>query len=53
MTKHFFIISAIFSMACFVDSVVNGYNLYTILGWGTASISGLAVVLSEQQKKLR
>ena len=52
MTKHFFIISFIFSMVCLVSSFIDGYELFTILGWFTACISGLTVILLEETKKL-
>lgn len=52
MAKHFFIISFIFSMVCLVSSFIGGYELFTILGWFTACISGLTVILLEETKKL-
>ena len=52
MIKHLFIISAIFSMACFVGSIIDGKEPFFILGWFTACISGLTVVLLEHSKEL-
>lgn len=52
MIKHLFIISAIFSMACFVGSIIGNEESFTILGWFTACISGLTVVLLEHSKEL-
>jgi len=51
MVKHFSILSVTFSVVCLVSSFINGYELFTILGWSTACISGLTVVLLEETKK--